>query len=240
MTSGTQMRLRDVWSSGPHEAFAVGNTDTMIRWDGFRWSPVVSGTTGSIFTGVWGSSSAGLFALGTNGALLRRPRHCSSVESACGDGIEDDCDGLIDCADPDCAADATCIAGGPCAAATAIACGETISDTTAGGSSQITANGCDSWLRSGREKTYRLQPPASGNVTVTLTGLTRDLDLLAFAEDAGGGCTPRYPGCLDASAAAGTDDETVGFPVVAGESYYLIVDGFEGRGADYTLSVSCP
>ena len=41
------------------------------------------------------------------------------AESACGNGIDDDGDGLIDCADPDCAADSACSAvevggGGGC------------------------------------------------------------------------------------------------------------------------------
>ncbi|WP_373044472.1 hypothetical protein [Vulgatibacter sp.] len=33
-------------------------------------------------------------------------------EVACGNGIDEDGDGLLDCADPDCAADALCTGGG--------------------------------------------------------------------------------------------------------------------------------
>ena len=33
----------------------------------------------------------------------------ASVELACGDGVSNDCDGLVDCADPDCCSDAVCL-----------------------------------------------------------------------------------------------------------------------------------
>jgi hypothetical protein len=36
---------------------------------------------------------------------------CTPAPEVCDDGIDDDCDGLADCADPDCAAVAACVAG---------------------------------------------------------------------------------------------------------------------------------
>ena len=33
----------------------------------------------------------------------------TAAEALCGDGLDDDCDGMIDCADPDCAADPLCV-----------------------------------------------------------------------------------------------------------------------------------
>jgi len=43
--------------------------------------------------------------------LCSCPSDCGSApgsESDCGNGVDEDCDGLIDCADPDCASDASC------------------------------------------------------------------------------------------------------------------------------------
>ena len=146
----------------------------------------------------------------------------------------------VDCADPDCAADATCAADGLCAAASDITCGSVLADTTSGGTTLLEKNACDTWLRTGFEKTYRLQPAGTGSITVTLTDMTRDVDLLVLAKAGPGACNPRNPGCLATSANFGTADESVTFAAQAGETYYLVVDSYGYRNASFTLAVSCP
>jgi hypothetical protein len=51
-------------------------------------------------------------AVGSGGSVLRLTRTAEpwpcEPEVACTDGWDDDCDGLVDCADPDCAGDAAC------------------------------------------------------------------------------------------------------------------------------------
>jgi hypothetical protein len=92
----------------------------------------------------------------------------------------------------------------------------------------------------GFEKTYRLQPALAGSITVTLTDMTRDVDLLVLAATGPGACNPRNPGCLATSANTGAADESITFAAEAGETYFLVVDSYGYRNASYTLSVSCP
>jgi hypothetical protein len=73
-------------------------------------------------------------------------------------------------------------------------------------------------------------------VTVSLTGMSCDLDLIVVRGGAGGGCDPRD--CVAASSTQG--DEHVTFMADAAETYYLIVDGYESNSGEFTLQVSCP
>lgn len=244
MSSPTTSVLNGVWGSGPSDVFAVGATGTILHWDGAAWSLMTSRTTNSL-EGIWGSTSGEIFAVGgaaafNVGAIIRRPRGCTATELSCSDGIEEDCDGLIDCADPDCSAGTTCAGGGLCMAATTLQCGSNQSDSTSGGTSLLSAYGCDDSLRTGREKTYRVRRTTAGSITVSLTSLGRDVDLLALAPGAAGGCNPRNPGCLAVSASASTANETITFTVQANQDYFLVVDSYSSRTATYSIAVSCP
>ena len=70
------------------------------------------------------------------------------------------------------------------------------------------------------EDLYAFSCPFSGTVTASLTGLDCDLDL--FVIDAT--CDPD-PGCLDGSLELYSADEEVSFDCVAGDVYYLVVEG---------------
>jgi hypothetical protein len=61
--------FRSVWSRSSTEAFAVGSSGAIIRWDGTAWSPMTSGTTEDL-TDVWGSGRD-VFAVGSHGTILR-------------------------------------------------------------------------------------------------------------------------------------------------------------------------
>ncbi len=71
MPSGTTANLRGVWTTGPGEAYAVGD-DTILRYDGFRWAPEVIDGVVPAFTGVWGSDSDRVFASTGAGGIYQR------------------------------------------------------------------------------------------------------------------------------------------------------------------------
>jgi hypothetical protein len=99
--------LVELTGNGPDDVWALADSGTLAHYDGVAWSPVHAnglqeslGTTASIW-----SVPRHLFVTGPVLAQLDRvrPWTCRAHETACGDGVDDDCDGLIDGADPDCA-----------------------------------------------------------------------------------------------------------------------------------------
>jgi hypothetical protein len=179
-----------------------------------------------------------VFTVGGTGTTLHQQRRCTATEQSCTDGVDNDCDGYYDCGDTDCIGNAACSSGGLCAGATPIACGAVVSGTTIGGPSNLNRYACNSWLELGREKTYQIQRPSNGTVNVSLTGMTKDLDLIVLREGAAGACEPRNPGCVGASSTTG--NESVTFTAVGGQTYYLVVDGYGANPGNFTLSVTCP
>jgi len=225
--------------TGPSDIFATGSQGVVLHFDGVSWSKMVSNTT-SFLTDVWASTTGEVFSVGLSGTKLRRPRACAVAEAACGDGIDEDCDGYVDCADLDCAGDGVCASGGLCTGYLDVACNTSTPGSTAGAPARIERYGCDLALRPGRERVYRLPAGTSGPVTVTLTNPSRDLDLLVLTEGASPGCEPLNPGCIGTSANTGVGAETVVLSASASERYYVVVDSYSVLGASYSLGVSCP
>ena len=87
----------------------------------------------------------------------------------------------------------------------------------------------------GPEYVYVFNAEADGTVTVDLTGLTADLDLFVLAADASGGCDPAE--CQANSSS--TADESITWSVLAGETWYIVVDGFQGATSGWTITLSC-
>ncbi|MCC6810999.1 MAG: hypothetical protein IT381_26450 [Deltaproteobacteria bacterium] len=240
MPSGTTQTLLEVWGTGPNDVFAIGSRGAeafgaILHYDGISWSPMRSGVTQEMI-GIAGKGD--VFVVGSDGVILRRQRSCAANEPLCDDGSDGDCDGLVDCSDPDCVAAPACMAGGLCAGAVTLACNAMTMGTTAGAPNRMDRYACSPTLTVGRERAFRLTPGASGSVTATLTSPGQDLDLIALREGAGGGCEPRLAGCLDASSTAG--DESVSFTATAGQDYYVIVDGYGSSAGTFGLSVACP
>jgi hypothetical protein len=69
MSSGTTEWLFDVWGSSGSDVFAVGESGTILHYDGLAWSAMSSGTSYWLF-GVWSSSGSDVFAVGWNGTIL--------------------------------------------------------------------------------------------------------------------------------------------------------------------------
>lgn len=154
----------------------------------------------------------------------------------CNDDLDPDCDGLVDCSDPDCATSPFCTNGGLCASASTLTCGASTMGTTVGGTQRFTQYACDPMREFGPEAIYRIAPPA-GTVTLTLGDFANDLDLIVLEETATGTCEPRSTGCIAASSTE--SDETVTFTARAGVAYYVIVDGYGNDAGAFTLGVSC-
>ena len=161
-------------------------------------------------------------------------------ETFCDDGLDDDGDGLVDCADEvDCAGQVACA---KCKALYPIECGDTDEWTTASPdvTDAVSHYSCTLGQYDGPEFAYVFEPQADGPVSLLLTSELWDLDLFVLV-DKGHGCNPTS--CL----AWGTNQ--VLFDGVAGTKYYVVVDGY-GKApsqfghnygiGDYTLTVTCP
>ena len=62
-------RLFSVWGTSGKDVFAVGDSGTILHFDGRTWSAVKSGTTRWLYS-VWGAGPANVFAVGDHGTIL--------------------------------------------------------------------------------------------------------------------------------------------------------------------------
>jgi hypothetical protein len=61
--------LYAVWGSATNDVFAMGDSGTILHWDGMQWNGVNSGTT-SFLISAWGSAPLNIWAVGQGGALI--------------------------------------------------------------------------------------------------------------------------------------------------------------------------
>ncbi len=136
----------------------------------------------------------------------------------CTNGIDDDDDGLVDCDDPECAADPTC--PDACELAQTVSCGDTVSDTTVDGTYTFTQYSClADGFETGPEKAFRVDAPAGTQITARMAhGAGGDLDFFLLPA-ADGSCDPA--GCLDYSYDYNTPEEIV-FSMPAGGAYLVV------------------
>jgi len=154
----------------------------------------------------------------------------------CLNGIDDDADGVIDCADPECAAQAYCSGPVACESATALTCGQTVTGDSSGGAERYVTYGCSQDQQLGSEVAYQFSIPVGTEAHVTLKP-SGGQDLNLFVLHAGqGSCDPSA--CMASSENKGGDKtEKVDLVIPEGGSY-VVVDGVEGGGA-YSLTVTC-
>jgi hypothetical protein len=161
---------------------------------------------------------------------------CGGLVEICDNGTDDDADGDIDCDDSDCAGHASCPL---CSPATTIQCGDNLSGNNSGGTNTLSDWGsyCSGVSNTGPESYYVFSHSTGGTVTAELSiSGSDDLELFVVGA-AGGDCDPSGD-CLDYSQST-TTTETVSFTATAGDTYYLIVDGYNGASGAFSLSVTC-
>jgi len=153
-------------------------------------------------------------------------------EFDCSNGIDDEGDGATDCDDPDCIGVIDC----SCPIEDVLDCDVPVTDTTEGARNTVEFWYCSYSQTDGPDRTYSFVSEEAGPVTLELTGLSADLDLIV-ADEVEGGCDSNS--CL-ASVNSETDDESLTFEAEAGVEYTVVVDGFLGAASDYTLRATCP
>ncbi|WP_257450390.1 hypothetical protein [Archangium lipolyticum] len=64
--------LNAVWGSGPRDVWAVGESGSIVHWDGERWEKETRVPPGFAFTlhDIWGSGARDVWAVGTAGVIL--------------------------------------------------------------------------------------------------------------------------------------------------------------------------
>ena len=160
----------------------------------------------------------------------------AEVEWNCVDGQDDDDDGLIDCEDPDCEGQEACPLP-QCDPGWTLDCGGVDSwrNYGAGSTDLLDDYACTIFTQHGPEFSYRFTAPLDGDVTVSLTGVTADLDLMVLSVPEGGECLAEN--CIASGDLDG--DDTATFTASAGTTYYIVVDGYNGNQGSYTLRLDC-
>jgi hypothetical protein len=148
----------------------------------------------------------------------------------CNDGIDDDGDGLIDCADPDCASKEDCETA--CTASANAYCGlSTFWKTDGYGSTNDVVNyPCGSFTYDGPEFVYEYNATINAMVTVELPQAFDGHGIFVM-QDQGGGCNANS--CISFGTTA------TQFYGIAGITYYIAIDGMSGTKGPFKISVKC-
>lgn len=69
VTSPTSATLRGIWAASDSNIFAVGDTGTIIHYNGTAWQTVTP-ATGNTLRAIWGSGPMNIYAVGDSGTIL--------------------------------------------------------------------------------------------------------------------------------------------------------------------------
>lgn len=125
----------------------------------------------------------------------------------------------------------------PCTVVSRLSCGAalSLSNDMGGSSTEHGAYGsCSEYTYSGPEIAVELATDRDETVTVRMTGLGADLDLMLLGSEACDGT-----GCLATSANPYGNDEALAFSAAANTRYVVVVDGWEGAVSSFTLTAEC-
>jgi len=151
----------------------------------------------------------------------------------CGNGVDDDGDGQVDCADSDCGGVASC--PDTCEIAQTIRCSDQVHSTTANGIGSFSNYSCLSdGVETGPEVAYRVDAPVGTRITADLIpGSGGDLDFFLLPAY-GNSCNPNA--CLDGSFEYNSAEQIV-FTVPAG-GVFLVVETWDSP-TTYDLRIDC-
>jgi cysteine-rich repeat protein len=111
--------------------------------------------------------------------------------------------------------------------------GDTYSTSAGGATDVVDSYPCTGRDESGPEYTYTFTAPESGEVTVEFTGMDPGIDLDLMVLSYGGGiCAPEN--CI------AFGDNQVTWDAVAGNTYFILVDGVNGDEGGYSVNMTCP
>ena len=123
-----------------------------------------------------------------------------------------------------------------CADAVVLSCGDTlVGETTVGGPSDIDSYDCAAIELTGPEAYFEFTAAETGLVQVDMTPTAEDLDLVVVGQT-DGVCDP-VGACIDASQDVGP--ETLQFLAEAGETYTIVVDGYDLAEDTFDISLNC-
>ncbi len=123
-----------------------------------------------------------------------------------------------------------------CEAALPLTCGDSFSHSTVtnGRENLWSAYGCTARLENGRETVYRFEYENDCLVTITLSNLSTDLDVMQLRS-----CDPFSADKCRSTPLDIQDDEAIAFLVEGGLPTYVVVDGYSGHEGNYTITASC-
>ncbi len=116
-----------------------------------------------------------------------------------------------------------------CSSAVALQCGDLYHGGPSTDSSRVYSYACNGWTETGPERVHTVTPSQDGNLAVTVSGFTGDLDVYILTDCDPASCS----GTVNSSSAYLTNAQ-------AGHTYYVVVDADDGSGSAYDIFVHCP
>jgi len=166
------------------------------------------------------SSQEGVFSL--------KITKVKDVETVCGDGIDNDYDGKLDCADEDCDAVLECAPQGDlCGDPLVLSLNQSVSLSTEDFHNLYSRGDCDggSGGTAAPDVVHSFTATKLGEYTFKIVGADTSFDSILFVNT---DCDPTKAGCVGVSENATGSDETVAHTMAAGETVYVFVDGYYG------------
>ena len=157
------------------------------------------------------------------------------------DDTGDDDTGDDDTGDDDTGDDDDTAPAGLCEPNWDLGCGDDSNDSynngAQGSSDSVLTYSCLNEQWDGPEYTYTYVAERSGAHTVSLYGFDGDLDLFVLSSP-NGACSGAN--CVEFSGNPPDNNEELVFEAAAGETYYVVVDGYAGTVSDYDIRIECP
>ena len=160
---------------------------------------------------------------------------CWPGEDNCTDSQDNDNDFAVDCNDTDCATDPACIIECTAVSGTVTCNSQKIDDTSGEPDVYDFYGACDPHRYTGPEHIYALTPQVNSNLNASLdTAGNFDGALIVLSEN----CWPELS-CAALDEQSGLTPESVQVPMIAGETYYIIVDSYlPDEYGPFTLDVT--